>query len=284
MIEQLIANGIILGSIIALAAIGLSLAYKILNFANFAHGEFMTLGAYLTFLFSASLKIDFIASALMAMILVAAIAVVLDSLAWKPMRSRRASRTTIMILSIGVSLFMRNSLIAIFNPDVKRFALPLREGISMGGIVFTEFQIAVVLIAFAAMLSVHLLLSRTSLGKSMRALADNADLARISGINVDRVIRSTWGISMGLAALAGIMYGLVTHINPSMGWSIILPVFAAAILGGIGNAYGAMAGGIVIGLAQEVSTAFLPGEYKVAVSFFIMIAVLLFRPKGIMGG
>jgi neutral amino acid transport system permease protein len=142
----------------------------------------------------------------------------------------------------------------------------------------------VVLIAFAAMLSVHLLLSRTSLGKSMRALADNADLARISGINVDRVIRSTWGISMGLAALAGIMYGLVTHINPSMGWSIILPVFAAAILGGIGNAYGAMAGGIVIGLAQEVSTAFLPGEYKVAVSFLIMIAVLLFRPKGIMGG
>ena len=118
----------------------------------------------------------------------------------------------------------------------------------------------------------------------MRALADNPDLARISGIDVDRVVRYTWAVSMGLAALAGIMYGLITHVNPNMGWSIILPMFAAAILGGIGNAYGAMAGGIIIGLAQEVSTAFLPGEYKIAVSFLIMILVLLFRPKGLIGG
>jgi len=237
----------------------------------------------LTFFFS-GLGLDFIASGLLAMMAAAAFSVILDSVAWKPMRSNRASRTTIMILSIGVSLFIRNFVIVIFNPDVKRFALPLREGIHLGGIVFTDFQAAVVLIAFAAMLLVHSILSRTNLGKSMRALADNPDLARISGINVDRVIRSTWGISMGLAALSGIMYGLITHINPNMGWSMILPVFAAAILGGIGNAYGAMAGGMIIGLAQEVSTAFLPGEYKIAVSFVIMITVLLFRPKGIMGG
>ena len=118
----------------------------------------------------------------------------------------------------------------------------------------------------------------------MRALADNPDLARISGIDVDKVIRYTWGVSIGLAALAGIMYGSITHINPNMGWSIILPMFAAAILGGIGNAYGAMAGGMIIGLTQEISTAFLPAEYKIAVSFVIMITVLLFRPKGLLGG
>jgi len=134
------------------------------------------------------------------------------------------------------------------------------------------------------MLVVHALLSRTVLGKSMRALADNPDLARITGINVDQVIRYTWLVSMGLAALAGIMFGLITHLNPNMGWSIILPMFAAAILGGIGNAYGAMAGGMIIGLVQEISTAFLPAEYKIAVSFAIMIVVLFFKPKGLFGG
>jgi len=200
------------------------------------------------------------------------------------MRSKGASKTALMILSIGVSLSLRNALIIFFSPDVLRFPLPVREGINVGGIVFTDFQIAVVLIAFAAMLLIHALLTKTPLGKSMRALADNPDLARISGIDVNKVMRYTWAVSMGLAALAGIMYGLITHVNPNMGWSIILPMFAAAILGGIGNAYGAMAGGIIIGLTQEISTAFLPAEYKIAVSFIIMVLVLLFRPNGLMGG
>lgn len=284
MIEQLIANGVIYGCIIALAAIGLSLAYRILNFANFAHGEFLTLGAYFTLFFVANLNLGFPAACILAIAATAALGVALDLLAWKPMRSSGASRTAIMILSIGVSIAIRNALIIFFRPDALRFPLPVSQGMSMNGMVLTSLQIEVVLIAFAAMLLVHALLSRTTLGKSMRALADNPDLARISGINADRVIRYTWAVSMGLAALAGIMYGLITHLNPNMGWSIILPMFAAAILGGIGNAYGAMAGGIIIGISQEISTAFLPAEYKIAVSFLIMITVLLFRPRGLMGG
>jgi neutral amino acid transport system permease protein len=284
MIEQLVANGIIYGCIIALAAMGLSMAYRILNFANFAHGDFLTLGAYLALFSTASLNINFVAACALAIISTAALAIALDYAVWKPMRSKRASRTSIMILSIGVSLSLRNLLIIIFNPDTKRFPLPVREGMSLGGIIFTDQQLCVVLIAFAAMLLIHALLSRTDLGKSMRALADNPDLARISGIDVDKVIRYTWAISMGLAALAGIMYGSITHINPNMGWSIILPMFAASILGGIGNAYGAMAGGIIIGLTQELSTAFLPAEYKIAVSFVAIIAMLLLRPRGLMGG
>lgn len=284
MIEQLAINGIIFGCIIALAAIGLSMAYKILGFANFAHGDFLTLGAYLALFSATSLQIPFLAACLLSFILTAALSIALDYAAWRPMRSMRANRTAIMILSIGISLSLRNVLIISFGPDVLRFPLPVREGMSLGPIMFTDFQISVVLIAAAAMLLVHALLVKTPLGKSMRALADNPDLARISGIDVDRVIRYTWAVSMGLAALAGIMYGLITHVNPNMGWSIILPMFAAAILGGIGNAYGAMAGGLIIGLAQELSTAFLPGEYKIAVSFLIMIMVLLFRPKGLMGG
>lgn len=284
MIGQLIANGIVYGCIIALAAIGLSLAYRIMNFANFAHGDFLTLGAYLTLFFAATLNLGFPAACILAIPVTAAFAVALDIGIWKPMRSSGASRTAIMILSIGVSIAIRNALIIFFRPDALRFPLPVMESMNVGGILLTSFQISVVLIAFASMLVVHALLSRTVLGKSMRALADNPDLARITGINVDRVIRYTWMVSMGLAALAGIMFGLITHLNPNMGWSIILPMFAAAILGGIGNAYGAMAGGMIIGLAQEISTAFLPAEYKIAVSFAIMIAVLIFRPKGLLGG
>ena len=284
MIGQLIANGVVYGCIIALAAIGLSLAYRIMNFANFAHGDFLTLGAYLTLFFAATLNLGFPAACILAIPVTAAFAVALDIGIWKPMRSIGASRTAIMILSIGVSIAIRNALIIFFRPDALRFPMPVMESMNIGGILLTSFQISVVLIALASMLVVHALLSRTVLGKSMRALADNPDLARITGINVDRVIRYTWMVSMGLAALAGIMFGLITHINPNMGWSIILPMFAAAILGGIGNAYGAMAGGMIIGLAQEISTAILPAEYKIAVSFAIMIAVLFFRPNGLLGG
>ncbi len=284
MIGQLVANGVVYGCIIALAAIGLSLAYRIMNFANFAHGDFLTLGAYLTLFFAASSNLGFLPACIIAILATGAFAVALDMGIWKPMRSSGASRTAIMILSIGVSIAIRNALIIFFRPDALRFPLPVMESINLGGILLTYFQISVVLIAFASMLLVHAILRRTVLGKSMRALADNPNLARITGINVDRVIRYTWMVSMGLAALAGIMFGLITHLNPNMGWSIILPMFAAAILGGIGNAYGAMAGGMIIGLAQEISTAFLPAEYKIAVSFAIMIAVLFFRPKGLFGG
>ena len=284
MIGQLIANGIVYGCIIALAAIGLSLSYRIMNFANFAHGDFLTLGAYLTLFFAATLDLSFPVACILAIPLTAAIAVALDLGVWRPMRSKGASRTAIMILSIGVSIAIRNLVIIFFRPDASRFPLPVSQGMNLGGIILTPFQISVVLIAFAGMVVVHALISQTTLGKSMRALADNPDLARITGIKVDRVIRYTWIVSMSLAALAGIMFGSITHLNPNMGWSIILPMFAAAILGGIGNAYGAMAGGMIIGLAQEISTAFLPAEYKIAVSFAIMIAVLFFRPKGLLGG
>jgi len=284
MIGQLIANGVVYGCIIALAAIGLSLSYRIMNFANFAHGDFLTLGAYLTLFFAATLNLGFPVACILAIPLTAAFAVALDLGVWRPMRSKGASRTAIMILSIGVSIAIRNLVIIFFRPDASRFPLPVSQGMNLGGIILTPFQIGVVLIAFAGMVVVHAVISRTTLGKSMRALADNPDLARITGIKVDRVIRYTWIVSMSLAALAGIMFGSITHLNPNMGWSIILPMFAAAILGGIGNAYGAMAGGMIIGLAQEISTAFLPAEYKIAVSFAIMIAVLFFRPKGLLGG
>ncbi|MHC1611487.1 MAG: branched-chain amino acid ABC transporter permease [Candidatus Methanospirareceae archaeon] len=280
---QLVVNGLVLGSIIALAAIGLSMIYGILNFANFAHGDFLTLGAYLTFVFSVMLGAHFVLAGVAAVVITALVAVSCDYIIWKPMRERGAGRVTLIIISIGLALVLRNLIIFLLGPDIKRYDLPVKRGIELGSVVITQNQIAVIIVAVICMFSLHYLLKRTMVGKAMRALSDNIDLAKASGIDVDRVIRYTWAIGMGLAAVGGILYGLITNINPNMGWFMLLPVFAAVILGGIGSPYGAMLGGVIMGLAQELSTAILPTEYKQAVAFLIMIAVLLLRPRGILG-
>ncbi len=282
--EQLVVNGVVLGCIIALSAIGLSMTYRILNFANLAHGDFVTFGAYAAFLFSALWGVNFLLAFILAIAATSLFSVLLDVVIWRRMRSKGANRTALMILSIGLAISLRNLLVFSFGPNIKRYPMPLKEGISIGGVVVTGYQLAVVAVALVLMLAIHRLLTKTTMGKAMRALSDNADLARVSGIDVDRVIRLTWAIGMALAAAAGVLYGLITNINPTMGWFMVIPIFSAAILGGIGNPYGAMLGGMVIGLSQELSTLVLPSEYKIAVSFFIMIAVLLRRPQGIMGG
>lgn len=280
---QLFINGLVLGSILALAAIGLSMTYSILNFANFAHGDFLALGAYLTFVFSAILGVHFIPASAIAVVITAFIAVCCDYAIWKPMREKSAGSLTLIIISIGLALFLRNLIIFLWGPDIKRYDLPVKRGIELGSVVITQNQIFVIMVAVICMFLVHYLLKRTTIGKAMRALSDNIDLAKASGIDVDRVIRYTWAIGMALAAVGGILYGLITNINPNMGWFMLLPMFAAVILGGIGSPYGAMVGGVVIGLAQELSTAILPTEYKQAVAFFILIVVLFIRPRGILG-
>jgi neutral amino acid transport system permease protein len=280
---QLVINGLVLGSILALAAIGLSMIYSILNFANFAHGDFLTLGAYLTFVFSVILDIHFILAGAIAVVITAVVAVCSDYAIWKPMRTKGAGRVTLIIISIGLALFLRNLIIFLLGPDIKRYDLPVKRGIELGSVVITQNQIAVIIVAVSCMFLVHHLLKKTLIGKAMRALSDNIDLAKASGIDVDRVIRYTWAIGMALAAVGGILYGLITNVNPNMGWFMLLPMFAAVILGGIGSPYGAMVGGLIIGLTQELSTAILPTEYKLAVAFAILIAVLFVRPRGLLG-
>lgn len=200
------------------------------------------------------------------------------------MRSKSAGRVSLIIISIGLALFIRNLIVFLWGPGIKRYALPVRRGIEVGSVVITQNQIVVIVVALICMFLLHFILKRTTIGKAMRALSDNIDLAKASGIDVDSVIRYTWVIGIALATIGGILYGLLTNINPNMGWFMLLPMFAAAVLGGIGSPYGAMVGGLIIGLVQELSTAIIPTEYKLAVGFSIMIAVLLVRPQGIFGG
>jgi neutral amino acid transport system permease protein len=280
---QLLVNGIAVGSIIALAAVGLTLTYGILRLANFAHGDLMTLGAYLTLLINANGANIWLSMIIGAAATVGA-ALVSEKLLWSPMRDRRATSTTLIIISIGLAIFIRNGIILFWGGDNQAYNLPVATALDIFGIRIAYYRIVVVALAILAILGLHYLLQNTKIGKAMRAVADNIDLARVSGINVDQVVIWTWVIAAGLTALGGGMYGLITAVRPNMGWFLILPMFASVILGGIGNPYGAIAGAFVIGIAQEVGTYWLPTEYKLGVALFIMVLVLLIRPQGIFRG
>jgi neutral amino acid transport system permease protein len=277
---QLIVNGIAVGSIIALTAVGLTLTLGILRLSNFAHGDFMTLGAYLTWLCNTSGVNIWLAMIVGAIGTILGI-LIAEYLLWKPMRGKRATSTTLIIISIGLALFIRNGILFIWGGNNQSYDLPLVEAIDVGGIKIAYYRIIVIGLTILAIIGLHFLLQNTKIGKAMRAVADNLDLARVSGINVDQVILFTWIITAILTSLGGSMYGLITAVRPNMGWFLILPMFASVILGGIGNPYGAIAGGLIIGVAQEVSTQWLGSEYKVVVALLIMIIILLFRPQGL---
>ncbi|MFB2879790.1 branched-chain amino acid ABC transporter permease [Floridanema aerugineum] len=281
---QLFVNGIAVGSVIALAAVGLTLTYGILRLSNFAHGDFMTLGAYFTWLANTAAGINIWLSMMLGAIGTVAAMLLSEKIIWSPMRDRRATSTTLIIISIGLALFIRNGIIFIWGGSNQSYALPVVSAIEFFGIRIAFYRILVVILAILAIVALHLLLQNTKIGKAMRAVADNVDLARVTGINVERVVIWTWVIAGSLTALGGGMYGLITAVRPNMGWFLILPMFASVILGGIGNPYGAIAGALIIGLVQELSVPFLGSEYKLGVALLMMIVVLLIRPQGLFKG
>lgn len=282
-LAQLFVNGIAVGSIIALAAVGLTLTYGILRLANFAHGDFMTLGAYLTLLANtAGINIWF--SMLLGATGTIVAMLLSEKLVWSKMRYARAASTTLIIISIGLALFIRNGIILIWGGSNQDYNLPVNPATEILGIRIPQNQMLVIFLTVLAILALHYLLQNTKIGKAMRAVADNIDLARVSGINVESVVLWTWIIAGSLTALGGSMYGLITAVRPNMGWFLILPMFASVILGGIGNPYGAITAALVIGITQELSTPLLGSQYKQGVGLFIMILVLLIRPKGLFKG
>jgi neutral amino acid transport system permease protein len=280
---QLLINGIAISSILSLAAIGLTLTYGILKLSNFAHGDFMTLGAYLTWLTNSTGLNIWLSMAIGAVGTIVAM-LIAEYLLWKPMRDRRASDTTLIIISIGLALFVRNGILFFYGGSNQQYLLPVVRALEFGDLRVAYYRLVVVGLAIAAIIALHLILKNTKIGKAMRAVADNIDLARVSGINVERVVLWTWIITGTLTAFGGAMYGLIAVVRPNMGWFLILPLFASVILGGIGNVYGAIAGAFIIGIAQELSVPFLGSEYKLGVALAIMIVILLVRPQGLFKG
>ena len=296
---ELIVYGIVLGSIIALGSVGLTLMWGITDLFNCAHGDQITVGAYLAlpfaFLFSQigflqakvgpfsftwGLVLAFIPAILLSIVL----AVLIDRWVYKPLRRSGAHFITSFIASIGVAWILRGLIYIVWGADFRFYTKGLRPMIFLPmDIKLRVDEIFIVVVAWAAVAAVYVFLSKAKMGKALRALADNPSLARVAGINTERMIVWAWGIAATLIAIAGILYGIEAQLRPEMGWIFLLPLFAAIILGGKGSIAGALAGGLVLGIAQQVSTAWLLPTYKPAVAFIIMILVLLFRPKGIFG-
>lgn len=285
-IFQAVVDGIGVASIMALGAVGLTLTYGILKFANFAHGDFLTLGAYFTLLVTPWLGVGWAVP--IGCILTILVALVIDRTLWQTLRQKRATATTMMIASIGLALVIRNLIILIWGSGTQSYGLPVYQGLNLGGVVITPNRLVGIALAILAIGGVYYLLQSTRIGWAMRAVADNPELARISGIPVDRVITWTWILAAGLTALGGSIYAIVTTLHPNMGWFLIVPLFASVILGGIGNPYGAILGAAIIGIAQEVGTICRPGmaicigtQYKLAIGLAMMILVLLIKPQGL---
>ena len=306
-------TGLVIGLIYGLAGIGLSLTYSILSFANFAHGDHVTAGAFSGWAVAyaiagsgaaelgsrllvqaspgqvgasiVSTPLAILAGLLAAMVLAVALALVMDRLVYKPMRG--AEGISLLIASVGVAFALRYLLAFVFGTNSRGVTASVPR-YTIGGLVVNAHEITLAATALALMLGVHLLLQRTKLGKAMRAMADNEDLARVTGIPTERVIRWTWIVGGGLAGAAGYLVVLKTGtISYSFGWVLLLLIFAAVILGGIGSVYGAMAGGVIIGLTENVALVWLRGPYSdftLPVAFGLMILILLVRPSGLFGG
>ncbi len=288
-LAQLVANGLVTGSIIAIAAVGLSLVYGILKIVNFAHGDYLTLGAFFALVVNVSWGASMIFALLLAIVATALLGLALEFTLWRPMRRKGAGIIALFIVSIGLALVLRNTMLLIWGGAPRRFTVDVFQVYELGPIRLSLSQIVVILIAFAAIAAVALMLAATRIGKAMRAHSDNPRLAAASGIDSDRIIVYTWALGAGLAGLAGVLQGLLqSAFTPNMGFSLLLPIFAAVILGGVGSAYGALAAGVVLGLVMEVSTweALAGGVapvYKPVVAFATLIAILVFRPQGVFG-
>jgi len=289
MFWQLVANGLVTGSVIAIAAVGVSLVYGILRLVNFAYGDFMAFGALAAYAFNGPLGLGMIPSTLLGMLATAVLSLVLDVALWRPLRARRAGFMSLFLASIGLALVLRQVLLLAYGPQPQTYKVDQYKVYVIGSVRLSEPQLITIIGAAVAIGAVGVFLSRSTVGRTMRALADDRALAAIAGIHVGRVITYTWIISGLLAGLAGVLAGLVqSSFDPNFGFQLLLPVFAAVVLGGIGSAYGALAGGLVLGLAMELSTwpSLLGGVnpvYKPVVAFAILAAALMVRPQGLFG-
>ncbi len=322
-VNKVLISGATLGSVYALGAVGVTLIFGILRFAHFAHGDMMTLGAFVAFMLVAVFQSLGIQTPLptgfivlpFAMAITAGLALGIDRGFYQPLRAKGVKTVTLLIASVGVTLMMQG-VIRLFagtgtrsffeneTKDLYRFKLPI-EGVRRS-INFSEPQILVIVTTVIAVIALHFFLTRSRLGKGMRAMADNPSLAQVSGINTAAVVRATWIIAGSLAAMAGTLLALDVILKPDLAFNILLPIFAAAVVGGLGHSYGAIAGGFLIGFAETMSVfnwavllrpfkaglpdwlpndlSIVPSEYKLTVAFVILVLVLLVRPQGIFKG
>ena len=300
MIQHLL-DGILVGAVLSLGATGLTMVMHMLRFANFSHAELLSIGAYTALVFDALFKavipvmatqigpLSMTGALVLAMILsmgvTGASAVLFDKLVFRRVREK-GEELSMVFASFGLALIIRNLIGLIFGLQTNLFSqdIVFATVLSRDPLILVKpDQLATLAITLVIMLIMHLVLSRTTFGYALRAVGENPELAQVNGINLRRMIITVWVIGGGLAALAGVFYGLNNQINPVIGRDLVLPIFAATIVGGIGSIYGALLGGFIVGIAANLALVVLPSGYSPSVPFLIILAVLLIRPNGLFG-
>lgn len=298
---QSLFDGIMVGSILSLGAIGLTMIMHILRFANFSHAELLSIGAYVALTFDVilqgislqlamslgdlSLSVSHIISIVLAIGITGLSAIAIDILVFRRLR-QGGNPLTMVFASFGISLILRNVIGLIYGLKSQHYSdeIAMAVVVSLDPLLLVKpDEVFVLFVTLVIMVGLHLLLSRTAFGFKLRAVSENPSLARINGINLQHMIMMTWIIGGGLAAVAGVFYGLNNQLSPIMGRDLVLSLFAATIVGGIGSIYGAVAGGFLVGLASSLALLIVPAGYKPAFPFLILIATLYIRPNGLFG-
>jgi branched-subunit amino acid ABC-type transport system permease component len=278
---QALLNGLVSGLLIALPAIALSLTYGILNFANFSIGAMITTGAYLAYIANTSLGMPIAVAAPAAAVGLALVAVAIQHGVYRQIRN--ADHVTLLVASMGVAFVLENVLRFFYGADVRTLDVPVARPLIWNGLRLNHEQLIIAVVALSAMVVVAFILKRTRLGRAMRAISDDPDLAEVRGIGRATTVDWTWAVSGVLTALAGVLIALDGVVDPMMGTNYLVSVFAAAVIGGIGNPFGAVAGALIIGLVEETSALAVSTTYRQGVSFAVLVLVLLLRPQGLVG-
>jgi len=280
-IAQLVLNGLMAGTILAVPAIGFTAIYAVLRFPNFAVASHLTIGAFAGWLANVSLGLPAALAVAVAFVTAGLAGVLNDEVVLKPLRP--AGALTTAIAAVALSLVLENVIRFVFGNDLRGYDLPIRRDWQAAGLRIAPQQVQNFVIAVVAMAAVFLFLAFTRTGKAMRAVADNPMLASVKGIDADRVARLTNFVAMGLAGVGGVLVGLDTSIDPLTGFRVILSVFAAAVVGGLGSIPGAVVGALTIGVGEELSLLVLVPAYRTVVGFVAILLVLTLRPRGILG-
>jgi len=300
-IAQILANALVRAAELGLLAVGLTMVFDILKFANFAHADYAILGAFLVYTFNCGVGLNLFLSVFLAALATGLIAVAIDKAIFKGFRKKGTKTVTAMITSLGIAIALRNIVRMIWTSESRTYAIPIQRPLRILGARITPVQIGILITGLVAMIGFHLLLQRTKFGKALRAISDNRVLASACAIDSEKMIQWMWFLATGFGVVGGTMIAMEHLLYPRLGFDILIPIFCAAILGGIGNPYGAMLGALVLALAENVILALDFGHilsfgglfelgsiqiktgYKPAISFVILVIVLLLRPTGILG-
>ena len=297
MFWQQLVNGLVLGCVYALIAVGYTLVYGVIELINFAHGEIYMLGAFFMYTLL-NLGVSFYFAFLLAVICCIIVGILLDIIAYRPVR--HSERLSALITAIGMSIFFQNMALIIWGADIKRYSrdflppffkkliinlpndsFPMFKNLFLS---VSYLQLTIVILSIILMIVLHLIINKTKIGTAMRAIAQDKQAASLMGVNVDRVISFTFALGSGLAAVAGILIGIYYNsLYPTMGYIAGIKAFAAAVLGGIGSVPGAMLGGVLLGMAETFGAGYVSSQYRHGIAYAAMIFVILFNPSGLLG-